>query len=329
MDLKNFILANIDQIDIYAHYFKVDSSEISNCINTNKKICNNDRVDTHPSLSFKYFGNKLIARDFGDLKYSGDIFEIVGVILNINYKTASGFVKICDDIILNVNQTQLNINEIKNEVTDIRIIERHFTPKNYRYFYNYGISKEYVDINYVCVNSFFINEFQAKYLYKDADPCFAYINNPNSYKLYFINRTKQSGRFLTNNKVPVECLNQLRLTKYKVLIKAYKDKILMERVCDILNIRDIQFLPLASETTRLRQDVVDLINDYTICKIYTMFDIDTCGIESSNWYKKTYNFDYILLGLEYNRKDPTDLFRLVKLKTFLNIFKKTYEKYFK
>ena len=73
---KDYILNTLDQVHIYSVFLNVPETEINNCICLrNYKISNPLRYDPNPSVSFKWYGNKLIFRDFADYRYRGDVFE--------------------------------------------------------------------------------------------------------------------------------------------------------------------------------------------------------------------------------------------------------------
>ena len=93
--MRDFILNTLDQVTIFSKYFGIPEDVIRfNISSPNDRIRNPLRNDKHPSLSFKYYSDKLICRDFGDGRFRGDIFEVVGYIINKNCKTSEGFVYI-------------------------------------------------------------------------------------------------------------------------------------------------------------------------------------------------------------------------------------------
>ena len=97
---KDYILNTLDQVHIYSVFLNVPETEINNCICLrNYKISNPLRYDPNPSVSFKWYGNKLIFRDFADYRYRGDVFEIVGLVLKKNCTNNKDFVEICSNII--------------------------------------------------------------------------------------------------------------------------------------------------------------------------------------------------------------------------------------
>lgn len=326
--LKEYILENIDQVEIFAKYLNVSEEDINNCIDFKEKVKSPDRKDPTPSLSFKYFGTKLICNDFGDLRLRGDVFEVVGFVLGLECRNSKDFIKICTHIIQNTHAVR--VPEIDRtldieEPTTITIHTRPFQERDYRYFYQYFIERDIISNNYFAVKDYTINGYESHYTFTAEDPCYAYVNNIDRMKLYFPFRTKGAKRFITNNRIPIECLNTIRRKNYTILIKAFKDKLLMDHVCSLLDIYDVQFIPVASESARLPADLIMLLDRATRNRIFTMFDLDKCGIESAHYYKANYGIDNVLIGRDHTTKDPTDLIKKIKLKSFLKMFKEIYE----
>ena len=327
--LKDYILENIDQVLIFSRYLDISEDDIKYSINFKCKLRSPTRTDPDPSLSFKYYGNKLICTDFGDVNLRGDVFEIVGNYLNLNCRNAKDFITICTHIINSTSSTSaikvLDNTSLITDPTTISIETRNFHERDYRYFWQYNIDREIVSNNYFAVARYCINDVYSTYKFTADDPCYAYVNNPNSLKLYFPFRGKSGKRFISNNKIPIEVLNTLRVRDYTILIKAFKDKLLMDFVCSMLGITNVQFLPVASESTRLPANLIILLDKHTAKRIFTMFDIDKCGIESAEFYKTNYGISNIMIGQDYTTKDPTDLIKKIKLKLFLLMFKNIYE----
>jgi hypothetical protein len=98
----------------------------------------------------------------------------------------------------------------------------------------------------------------------------------------------------------------------------------MDYVCNLLGIYNIQFLPVASESARIPVDVIALIRKYTNKRIFTMFDLDRCGIDSAIYYRDIHGFGNLFLGDGLRTKDPTDLIEVIKLESFLKRFLSIY-----
>lgn len=335
MYLKDYILTTFDQTLIFSKYLNISQQDIKNSIhNPNEKICNPLRNDKHPSLSFKYYGNKLICKDFGDYRFRGDIFEIVGYVINKNCRNNHDFVDICNDIINNCGQDTINkTNSIKAETEfiskhniDISFTERRPNKLDYTFWETYGIKKENIGTKIFIADRYRLNNWQTPYRYSGSDPCYVYNINPNMYKLYFPYREKHKLKFITNNRCPIECLHHLRPCEYICLIKGYKDKILLEQMCDELKYNDIVFLPMASETAVLNKELHELLLNYTNKKkIFTIFDTDVVGLNSAEKLKTEFNTIPIYFTSNYKSKDPSDMVRdygydrtFIQFKTVLN-----------
>lgn len=338
MQLKEFILANIDQISIFSKYFGISEEEIRYNINSkNDRIRNPLRIDKHPSLSFRYYGDKLICRDFADGRFRGDVFEVVGYILNKNCKVSNDFNYICNDIILKClkdikNNIEFNISEQEHINKKNLIISFDIRTPNkldYNYWEQYGIKKENINTKLFVVDRYKLNDWQTPYRYSGSDPCYAYNVNPNKYKLYFPYRNKHKMKFITNNKCPIECLHQLVNTDYIVLIKGYKDKILCEQICKEKGINNILFLPAASETIVLPEDIYNiLISHSNSKKIFTIFDTDAAGINAAQSLQSKYGIIPIYFTNTFKSKDPSDMVKDYSYRKvfqhFDNVLKKIY-----
>lgn len=330
MTLKDYIFKNLSQVSIFAKYLNLNESDIQDSINfKNHKIKSPLRRDSDNSLSFRYYGDRLICRDFGNVEWSGDIFDIVGKVINKNSRNSNEFIEICKHIINNVNITNsVKITQNKDNTDDpvkIEIRSRNFSTKDMRYFWQFFIPNQSILDNYICVNSFSINGYKSNYMYSSDDPCYAYINNPGCYKLYFPFRKKNEIRFISNNKCPIELLDKIVKKDHTILIKAFKDKQLMDHVCRILDINNTQFIPLASESARLDNTLVSYLRSKTNKQIHTMLDLDACGIDSGMFYNREYGFNNIVIGEDKSTKDPTDLARKIKLEKFVERFYNIYK----
>lgn len=322
--MKEYILS-LDQIKLFSILLNISEDDINDSIRYKVKLNSPFHTDKDPSLSFKFFGSRLICNDFGS-HVRGDIFDVTGYVLNLNSRDKEDFRSICSHIInvLDNSKTSAFSKVIEDDtptevsITTIDFIPRSFDLNDYKFFYNYFIPIEIVDISYIAVKRYFINDRLSKYRHCKEDPCYAYYNNPNSVKLYFPFRDKKMKRFISNNRIPLELIHKLVVKDYTILIKGYKDKTLMDYICLYLKIDNIQFIPLASETAILDDILVKFINSKTLKRVFTMFDIDKTGIESSRYYEEHYGYTPLVLSTV--AKDPTDVITKVKFQKFIHLF---------
>lgn len=343
MFLRDNVLA-IGQIKILASYFFLNERDIEISIQSGYKCFNTYRNEKIPSLSFKNYNGKIIAKDFGDDKFSGDVFQIVGAILCLNCNKNIDFIKICEHIINrfrnnekgkvvitigNYNSSLSSPNGDINKSTIIEILPRNHNSLDYNIFMKQGITEQQIRDNITVVNKYWINGKENAYRYSVKDPCYAYnVMYNNKYKLYFPlrNRDSKYSKFLTNNKIEIECLDKIKHSDITIFTKAFKDKLLLERLCKDTNINNIQIFSLTSEVVKFKKDILDLVKKYTRSKIIiNMLDNDNVGktkmIEMSEQH---YFYNIIATIHSYIfAKDLTDLCKLIgydKVKNYFNIW---------
>ena len=318
--IKQHILDNYDQEAVMAEYFDVGIEDVRYALNRGCSIINSLRYERVPSLSFRWYGRKLIARDFGDINYRGDIFEIAATTLGVNVNSAEGFIKVCNDIMARMENINSKLKRLKKEVEersyeeeliktncDISPIYRNFTKYDFEYFAKYGIGKNLAMANFKPIQYYYINDYKSYYRTVHIDPCYSWIPNPGKMKLYFPLRPKSQVRFISNNRFPIENIDELIYSDYLIFIKARKDKVLLKKIIDVLSISNIQVLSLSSETVRLPKDIVDIVDKRISKQIFTCLDNDEAGIKAMEYYKDVYRFEPILPTRGWHQKDITDL----------------------
>ena len=310
--LKEKVLS-MNQEYIYSLYFEIPISDINwSASRYNHKLSNPFREDADPSLSFAWFGEKLIVRDFADPTYSGDIFKVVGYIMNLNYNVPSQFVEICNNIIYRVDNKKIPKNneyEIINKqksITRIDIKSRTLQKRDYEYFIRYYITAKYVDKFVTPVMRYSINGFSTNYANTPRDPCYQYKVNDKYVKLYFPNRIKSSSspRFITNNIYPFDDITDICKCNDVIIVKSIKDKMLLIQLMDELNITDICILTASSETATFTLKQINFIRTYTEYNIYSIYDTDKVGISSMNVLEIQYGVKKLIFSID--AKDPTD-----------------------
>jgi hypothetical protein len=337
--LKNIILNTYSQIDILSSYMLIRREDINSSIRYGYKLLNTYRNEKIPSLSFKQFGNKIITKDFGDLAWSGDIFQIVGKVLGLNSNNNKDFIKICEHIICRFRKdnkvikirpefNNVSSNVHKRSTVSIEIQERKPSINDYLYYYKQGITPEQFRTHIKVVNKFWINNKISSYYYTKNNPCFCYtVLGNNKYKLYFPFRDKHSNesRFITNNKSPVECLDKIKYSNLTLLVKSYKDKLLIERLLKDNNFNSFQVFSLSSEVVKIKDDILNILRKYTKSHfIFNLLDNDNTGKLNMIDMDNRYNFINIIFT-QYGKdiyKDPTDMCSDIGYDETNNYFKK-------
>lgn len=334
MDIKlRDTILSLHQEKIYSIYFGISITDINwSTINNWNKLHNPFREDKDPSLSFKWYGNKLIVRDWGDSSYSGDVFKVVGFILNMNCFHNEQFLEICRRI---YNDYHNYIDKSTNELVvlsrekDIKVITckfRTLTKRDYDYFLSFGITKYSVDKFVKAVSRYSVNDKLTGYRNAQKDPCYYYEINKYFTKLYFPNRHKKSvyPKFVTNNQLQIDDITDIKHCNNIILVKSIKDKMLMLQFLSKENIdseNDIRVHTVSTESGGLKKDLVIVLKTNVKYTIYSLFDGDTTGIANMQLLKKEHNIEPIYFSTDIKAKDPTDFHREYGYNKTYNIFK--------
>ena len=295
--IKDFILTNYNQIELFSKYLGVGEGDILNCIHNNKRIINTHRGEESGSLTFTADNGKVRMWDYGSAAYRGDIFDLVGMLTNNNSSTRDGFIAICkhiinDSPISNIPRTIPNISTYKKRDTIITFAARQWGSDDVR-FWLIGVhtntnllTKEGV---YPVLNSVVQSSRNAYYNYTKDDPSYAYffdvIEKKNLIKLYFPNRSKKLIRFITNNNYNFEGISRLYKAPNLVITKGYKERVILRA-----------YLPDSYCVTNFSSESNLLsINEVNALKmiyrnIYINMDYDSTGIITSFYHYLKFRF---------------------------------------
>lgn len=313
--LKDRVL-RYNQEALFALYFNISIEDINwSTISNRNKLINPLRNENNPSLTFKWFGNRLFSRDWGDMNYSGDIFTVCGNILNKNPNDPDDFVFICNDILNRIYKVQSKKIIISNEdiesetskgIIKLDYIERTLQKRDYCYFNSFGILNSQVRKYVSPISKYFINGKMSYYKDSKLDPCYKYNINRDYVKLYFPFRNRKSKypRFITNNILPIDDITDLKPSKDIILIKSIKDKMLIEQFIKDSSIENILPLTVSSESNILHDSILKLLKQNVKYNIFSMFDLDNVGINQMQQYEHLYGFKPLYFNT--NGKDPTD-----------------------
>lgn len=302
------------------------------------KIFNTLREDNNPSLGFLYkYRNKryiLTVKDFAYNHYDGDIFHIVGIVLNKPCNNPKNFVLICNHIIESLwkNNTldftllkEDKLKYLKNrDIDDISVYKRDFNNKDFTYWKQYNFDIDTLNNNYIfAVSSAYYND-NLIYTYRSTDPCYAYYlgkkDSKAIWQLYYPLRAKGKIKFITNNRQSLLSTFNLKLNSdVLVLCKSRKDEILTKQLVDKYlgepyifisygDYRNISYSSFASESAILSKELMQAL--YKIAPIIiTITDFDRQGKACGYYHKKHYNTIPLYLTKKYKHKDITDYYK--------------------
>ena len=290
---RSYILDNLDQEEILSKFLNIPKSHISNCIkDRNERISNPLRVDKNPSMGFRYYstkaGVKLLIRDFANSYYSGDIFDIVGIVEGKNPYNPKEFIQIVNSILRSVSDnskyysnTVQQIESFKEDrLITFEIDPRPFNKNDFIYWYKHGITPELIKrFNIIAVNKYWKNNYLDRYNYNENDPCYCYYleteNGVDIVKLYFPTRTKIQKRFDTNCRTYIEAKQELKLAENLIITKSRKDKILITRIAEELEL-DLCITNASSERIINKENANILKGIYK--NVFSVFDVDEAGM---------------------------------------------------
>lgn len=361
---KNYILSKVSQESIFSAYFDLPVNIIKHCLDTGELICSPIREDKHPTVGFKYDNRgKLKMKDFAGYWW-GDCFDAAALVIsqitkqNININNKYDFILVLKHIaktfsnIFYGRDKDPNIDEdIKSAVTtiikhkpNIEIVAREWNEKDKHYWDKFGVSLQYLNINFVYpVEQFYIDRNinpEPKYFYTDKDPCYAYFLGRNkrkqvNIKLYFPKREHSSTRFITNCN-HLEGIYNLERDDYDyiVITKSSKDRLSLG--CTIKSIQslyggspkiNIGIINIPHETYRLRQVEFDWLRSklkITGCLV-SLMDNDRTGMLEAAYLRKDFHIFPIIISPLLNAKDFAELREKYSISEISNLINKAIE----
>jgi hypothetical protein len=344
--LKNFILNNYEQEDIFARYLNIPVDDIIDCINNKSyKINNPLRYDSHPSLGFKTgIDGKLRMYDFADYYYRGDIFDIVGIILRKRPIVPKEFIRICNNIIQvmsyksNVITPKLKTKSKKKKIIDFYFENRPWNKLDIEYWNNRILHYSLLN-DVIPVQNIYITLKYPSYTYTPEDPCYCYyldkVNEHHILKFYFPNRKRSipnKPRFITNNTLHIEAMRELTGGDVLIITNSRKDALLLKQLLIHFPMGkiNISVVSLNGESEILNSKYIETL--YSLYKLIVInLDFDRAGIASSLRYRDLYNLPLLFLTngkfgtKDYGAKDISDFYCKFGIYKTLDLLQPVYE----
>jgi len=308
------ILNNYKQIALFSKYFRLPVSSIEYCLeHKTNKVNNPLRKDYTPSLGFLIKDDgKLISKDWADDSYSGDIFDLVGLLLNKSVRIPKEFMDICNNIINNNEINNSKVDEIIRNVNNkhrkiIKFKDRPFSTSDIKYWTEGGANiqhlknrnvypAQYIWIDNMLTPYYIHSQFNPAYIYylgtdKGNDIIKTY--NPNG---------DRGFKFRTNNKSVFEATHELYYADTLIITKSRKDKIVIE---SLLHYEDVYVSDLESDVIFLivlAANKTLVTNNLELPKYcITSFNSESykISIDLNNYLKKIYN--NIIIQVDYDK----------------------------
>lgn len=332
----DFILTNYSQIDVMSKYFKVPIRSIEYCLkDLNNKINNPLRDDYIPSLGFMIrHDDRLVAKDWANDSYSGDIFDIVAVVSGLNVRNSKDFVKICnyikDENNLSNEVVTYNVDKINNKSFKIIKFKTRDLNKNEKaYWTNGGINLSHM------LKTTFLTDYVWFGNYKI--PTLVHENNNPRYAYYFGKHKDQDlvklyapfgnkiDKFKTNTNTCFEAERELYKADTLIITKSRKDKFVIDcnlydefynYVCDYENVLSIFSVEATTQTPNHKYCITSLMSeshsvDYNINRILYRFyntiimntDYDSRGIKTAFYHYILYGYTIVMIGRDIQLND--------------------------
>lgn len=288
------ILSRVSEDEIYRKYFQ--SFKLG-------KIYNSPfRRDSSPSFSIKNISGVLRHMDFGKKEFSGNCFNFVMQLFNLNFPEALDKINLDMGIQGSLSVAKPTVYKASSK-TDIKIVARNFTEDELHYWKIMGISKEDLikesifSIEKLYINNYLIpenNELKFAYLFIDE---FGH-----EYIKVYTPYSKDKGRkFITN--VPGNLLSgwdKVNKGGESVIItKSKKDEVILSRylgtTCSLQN-ESIRSLP--------DYQIKHLLENYKFS--YILFDPDEAGLACTEYYEKL-GFKPLELPTRYKQEGIKDI----------------------
>jgi len=322
MTLKESIYSVLTDKEILSFYLGISIGEIDNLLsNKSNRISNPLRFDLNPSLGmmlrYTSNGSKIIVKDFADITYTGDVFDIVGIITNNNPNTREGFISICNTIMndlvlrnsdINIIPTgKQNINKDNKTVyhnDNIPFVvfnDKGWTNDTLRFWHNHTKNKTFTKHLYDILRleqvyipeSIFSND-KLIYSFNSTDIAYLYFYGTNHLnnsivKVYFPYRnrgyTLSTTKFFTNDISKVRNLNT-NTAEANILIvtKSMKDSLFLRTFTIIANLSTkVNIAYVQGEENYLNKyEYSELTNGYDT--VIWFMDFDKTGIYNTIYH---------------------------------------------
>lgn len=302
---KEEILENLNQIELLSYYLGI--TKLPCLINSPL------REDKNPSFGIRTVDNDKI--QFMDFKTaeSGDIFHLLGLLWNKNFK------EVLEKISLDINKqnvfsvdyckTKYKNKNIKSTKIILETKVRDFKDYDLEYWSQYGISKEWLEFGDIYAISHIIAIKDNKRYIIPADK-YAYVyieNKDNQISLKIYQPFNKKNKWLNNNDSSVwELWGKLPNNGESLIITSSRK----DALCIWAN-TGIPSISLQSETYMPKPHIIQQLKD-RFKNIYILYDNDftkesNTGYIESKKISELFGLKLLVIPEYYNEKDISDI----------------------
>lgn len=291
------ILLKTTEYDIYRHYL----GEIKIAKLIKSPLRDNDNDPSFGIFISRSTGS-LLWKDLGTGE-SGNVVKLVKILFNLTtYKSALNH--IYNDLSLDnkkrsvrvVSTTSTKIT-ITSE-TKIKVKYRSFSVNDYKYWKQYLISKNTLDlydvnaIDYFCIGNVKVKE------YKENEPMYCY--DVYKHRKIYRPKSKKTEKWYGD-------LTVYDIQGYKQLPQNGDILIITKALKDVMTLKELGYSAIAppSETSNIPNVVINELKT-RFTNILSFYDRDFAGMNGARKLFKTYGINWIFIPKVYNIKDISD-----------------------
>ena len=276
LTIQNILNRTNNDRDIYQFYCQALGSNFI----VGRNIKNPFYNDKKGSFNFYEKNGEINFKDFGEPKYSGNVFDFVGFYYNLNLNIKGNFYELLKRINSDLN---LGLSEYKQEE---KIVEYKYIDKIVpEYFDQFDIKTDVLKNNNVVEVRWFKTKNGKKVISTQKNPIFAYKIDESTFKIYQPLNQKFKFSWIGNKPQDyVFGLNDIAEKSPYIIIAAGEK--------DVITLRSLGFqaICLNSETEmNLSENLIDKLNS-KFKSILVLYDNDETGIKSSQQLAEKYGF---------------------------------------
>lgn len=254
------------------------------------------RDDKHPTCSFYVKNGKLIMRDMSG-HFWGDCFDLVQRIYGVKYGEALQIVGKDFGFADGIEKVPVIPSVLpKKAKTSIRVKRRPWSSITSKFWKEYGITKDTVDLFKTYPADMIWVNGEPVYKYSPSQPAYIYHWSGFDYQIYFPFANSRQPRFLVANGSLIHGFEQLPLqAEFCVITKSRKDIMCLYE-------HGISSIAPIAESIILDKEVIDILRP-RFKRIISLMDYDNTGIHNAWMMRKLYGIEpYFFTERVWGRK---------------------------
>lgn len=305
---RDYILSKISQVEIFEKYLGVQ-------VDLNESYYSVTREEEEPSCRFYFSNKRLRFKDFGDISFNVDCFDLVGKLYGKDSNNKIEFIEILSIIAKDFNLIKyINPLLTRKKLQKSKLTEKvnkevqyelcEMTPYDLEFWKLLNIdSKLLKKTRYYRVSKWFIDGYRV-YVFNVFKPVYIGlegIGTDGNIVYQFYSPYKEKKERYYHNKNVTRLLDLLEPCEYCLVTKSRKDAIVGLSF-------NIPTIALGSETNYLTEGEVNYVKTKTKCKvIFSLFDYDKTGKLAAAYHRRKYGIIPLFLKPDEHNFKGKDL----------------------